>query len=64
MTDYATLPLQAHEDRSVFLEHAWNIGSAYRNQAIELIATCQHLSQDLSRLAAPKFLHEDAELRR
>jgi hypothetical protein len=26
MTDYATLPLQAHDNRSAFLEHAWNIG--------------------------------------
>ena len=60
MSDYTTLPLQAHDNRSMFLEHAWNIGRAYRNQAIELISICQLLS----RLAPPKFVHEDAELRR
>ncbi len=62
MTDYAsTLPLEAHDDhRSAFLEHAWNIGRAYRNQAMELISICQLLS----RLAPPKLAHEDAELRR
>ena len=60
MTDYTTLPLQAHDDRSLFLDHAWNIGRAYRNQAIELISICQFVS----RLASPKLLHEDAELRR
>ena len=62
MTDYAqaSLPLQAHDNKSTFLEHAWNIGRAYRNQAMELISVCQFLS----RLVAPKFLHEDAELRR
>ena len=45
MTDYATLPLQAHDNRSAFLEHAWNIGRAYRNQAMELISICQFLSR-------------------
>ena len=60
MTDYATLPLQAHEDRLAFFEHAWNIGRAYQYQAIELIATCLYLSH----LTPPKFIHEDAELRR
>ncbi|KAI9440444.1 hypothetical protein H4582DRAFT_2097302, partial [Lactarius indigo] len=60
MTDYTTLPMEAHDNRSVFVEHAWNIGRAYRNQALELISMCRLLS----RLAPPKFLHEDAELRR
>ena len=62
MTDYAQaiLPLQAHDNRSAFLEHAWNIGRGYRNQATELISICQFLS----RLALPEFLHEDAELRK
>ncbi|KAH9066569.1 hypothetical protein EDB87DRAFT_436231 [Lactarius vividus] len=60
MTDYTTLPMEAHDNRSVFLERAWNIGRAYRNQALELISMCRLLS----RLAPPKFLHEDAELRR
>ncbi|KAI9452685.1 hypothetical protein BJY52DRAFT_1225982 [Lactarius psammicola] len=60
MADYATLPLEAHDNRSLFLEHAWNIGRAYRNQAMELISICQLLS----RLAPPKLLHEDAEMRR
>ncbi|KAH9172508.1 hypothetical protein EDB89DRAFT_2069590 [Lactarius sanguifluus] len=53
--------MEAHGDnRSLFLEHAWNIGRAYRNQALELISICQLLPQ----LAPPKFVHEDAELRR
>ncbi|KAN0137486.1 hypothetical protein V8E53_004537 [Lactarius tabidus] len=59
MTDCTTLPLEAHNNRSVYLEQAWNIGRAYRNQAMELIAICQLLS----RLAPPKLVHEDAELR-
>jgi hypothetical protein len=60
MTDYATLPLQAHDNRSAFLEHAWNIGRAYRNRAIELISICQFLS----RFAPPTFSHQDTEVRR
>ncbi|KAH9033793.1 hypothetical protein EDB85DRAFT_1052527 [Lactarius pseudohatsudake] len=61
MTDHTTLPLGAHGDnRSVFLEHAWNIGRAYRNQALELISICLLLS----RIAPPKLAYEDAELRR
>ncbi|KAH8978122.1 hypothetical protein EDB86DRAFT_3249238, partial [Lactarius hatsudake] len=61
MIDFATLPLEAHGDnRSVFLEHAWNIGRAYRNRALELISICQLLS----RIAPPKLAYEDAELRR
>ncbi len=60
MTDYATLPLEARDNRSVFLEHAWNIGRAYRNRAMQLISICRLLS----RLAPPKFVHEYAELRR
>ena len=60
MADHSTLPLEAHDNRSVFLEHAWNIGRAYRNQALELICICQLLSQ----IAPPKLTHEDAELRR
>ncbi|KAI9438911.1 hypothetical protein H4582DRAFT_102592 [Lactarius indigo] len=60
MTDY-TLPLGAHgTNRSEFLERAWNIGRAYRNQALELISICRLLSQ----IAPPKFAHEDAGLRR
>lgn len=62
MTDYAqaTLPLQARDNRSLFLEHAWNIGRAYRNRAIELIS----IYQFISRLAPPKRAQEYAELRR
>ncbi|KAH9062545.1 hypothetical protein EDB83DRAFT_839940 [Lactarius deliciosus] len=61
MSDFTTLPLEAHSDnRSVFLEHAWNIGRAYRNRALELISICQLLS----RIAPPKLAYEDAELRR
>ncbi|KAI9432326.1 hypothetical protein H4582DRAFT_1105147 [Lactarius indigo] len=60
MSDFATLPLEAHDNRPLFLEHAWNIGGAYRNQAMELISICQLFS----RLAPPKILHEDVELRR
>ena len=60
MTDYTYLPLQAHDNRSVFLEHVWNIGRAYRNQAMELISICQLLS----RIAPPKLAPEDAELKR
>ncbi|KAH9062548.1 hypothetical protein EDB83DRAFT_2552038 [Lactarius deliciosus] len=60
MTGYASLPLEAHDNRSVFLEHAWNIGRAYRNQAMELISICRLLSL----LAPPQLAHEDAELRR
>ncbi|KAH9022921.1 hypothetical protein EDB84DRAFT_1509594 [Lactarius hengduanensis] len=61
MADYTTLPLEAHDtNRSVFLEHAWNIGRAYRNQAMELISICRLVSL----LAPPKLAHEDAELRR
>ncbi|KAI9438915.1 hypothetical protein H4582DRAFT_2142014 [Lactarius indigo] len=60
MTDRTTLPLEAHDNRSVFLSQAWNIGRAYRNQAMELISICQLLS----RIAPPKFAHEHAELRR
>jgi hypothetical protein len=59
MSDYAILPSQV-QDRSIYLEHAWNIGRAYRNQAIELISLCQHLS----RLAPPTFWHEYADMRR
>jgi hypothetical protein len=57
MTDCVSLPLEAHD---AFLEHAWNIGRAYRNQALELVSICQLLS----RIAPPKLVHEDAELRR
>ena len=54
----ASLPLEAHDNGSVFLENAWNIGRAYRNQALQLIALCQLLS----RIAPPKFAHEYPEL--
>jgi hypothetical protein len=54
----ASLPLEAHDNRSVFLENAWNIGRAYRNQALELISLCQLLS----RIAPPKLVHEYSEL--
>ncbi|KAF8271176.1 hypothetical protein EI94DRAFT_1721043 [Lactarius quietus] len=54
------LPLQTHDNKSMFLEHAWNIGRAYRNQAMELISICQLLS----RIAPLKLAHEDAELKR
>ncbi|KAF8264411.1 hypothetical protein EI94DRAFT_497408 [Lactarius quietus] len=60
MSDYTNLPLEAHDNRSVFLQHAWNIGRAYRNQALELISICQLLS----RAVPPMFAHEDTELRR
>jgi hypothetical protein len=60
MADCCTLPLQAHGNRPVFLEHVWNIGRAYRNQAMELISICQLLS----RIAPPTLAHEDAELKR
>ncbi|KAI9438944.1 hypothetical protein H4582DRAFT_104166 [Lactarius indigo] len=62
MSNYTgtTLPLEAHENRSLFLEDARNIGRAYRNRALELISICQLLSQ----YATPRFAHEDAELRR
>jgi hypothetical protein len=60
MSDLTTLPLQAHVDRLAFREHAWNIGRAYRNQAMELISICQLLSL----LAPPKLEHEYLELRR
>ncbi|KAI9440194.1 hypothetical protein BJY52DRAFT_1217192 [Lactarius psammicola] len=60
MSEYTGLPLEAHDNRSVFLEHAWNIGRAYRIQALELISECQLLSQ----IEPPKVEHEDAELRR
>ncbi|KAN0133581.1 hypothetical protein V8E53_008749 [Lactarius tabidus] len=56
----ASLPLKAHDNRSVFLENARNIGRAYRNQALELISICQLLS----RIAPPKLVHEHSELRR
>ena len=60
MTDYtqASLPLGAHDNGSVFLENAWNIGRAYRNQALQLIALCQLLS----RIAPPKLAHGYPEL--
>lgn len=60
MTDCVSLPLEAHDNISAFLKHAWNIGRAYRNQALELISICQLFS----RIAPPKLVHEDAELRR
>jgi hypothetical protein len=60
MGDRTTLPLEAQNNKSVFLEHSWNIGRAYRNQALELISMCQLLSQ----IAPPKLAHQDAELRR
>jgi hypothetical protein len=62
MADYAgaTLPMQSHDNKSVFLEHAWNIGRAYRNQAMELISICQLLA----RIVPPKLAHEHAELKR
>ncbi|KAN0133536.1 hypothetical protein V8E53_008704 [Lactarius tabidus] len=53
--------MDAHNtSRSVFLEHARNIGRAYQHQALELIYICQLIS----RLAPPKLVSEDAELRR
>ncbi len=55
-----TLPLDAHNNRSAFLAHSWNIGKAYRNQALELISICQLLS----RIAPPKLAHDDAKLRK
>ncbi|KAH9023012.1 hypothetical protein EDB84DRAFT_1509555 [Lactarius hengduanensis] len=58
--NYTTLPLEAHKNRLLFLEHARNIGRAYRNQALELISICQLFS----RIATPKFVHEDTELRK
>ena len=56
----ATLPLEARDNRSLFLEYAWNIGRSYRNQAIELIS----IYQFISRLSPPKLAQEYAELRR
>ncbi|KAH9033762.1 hypothetical protein EDB85DRAFT_1050880 [Lactarius pseudohatsudake] len=60
MPNYTTLPLEAHRNRSLFLEHARSIGRAYGSQALELISICQLLS----RIATPRFAYEDAELRR
>jgi hypothetical protein len=60
MANYSTLPLEAHENVSLFLGHATNLGRAYRNQALELISICQLLS----RIASPKCTHEYADLRR
>ncbi|KAF8268652.1 hypothetical protein EI94DRAFT_1700067 [Lactarius quietus] len=60
MTDCATLPLEALDNKSVFRERMWNIGRAYRNQAMELISICQLIS----RIAPPKLAHEDRELTR
>ena len=44
--------------RLLFLEHARNVGRAYQNEGLELISICELLS----RIAQPKFAHEDAEL--
>jgi hypothetical protein len=60
MAKYTSLPLESHKNRSLFLKHARDIGKAYKNQALELISICQLLS----RIASPKCVHEDAELRR
>ena len=60
MSDYDALPPEAHDNRSVFLDRAWNIGRAYRNQAMELISLCQFLSH----LSPPTLVHEDFELRK
>jgi hypothetical protein len=60
MTKYTSLPLESHKIKSLFLKHARNVGRAYKNQALELISVCQLLS----RIASPKCVHEDAELRR
>ena len=60
ITEYTSLPLESHKNRSLFLKHARDIGKAYKNQALELISICQLLS----RIASPKCVHEDAELRR
>jgi hypothetical protein len=55
-----TLPLESHEHRLLFLENETNLGRAYRNQALDLIFTCQLVSQ----IASPKCEHENAELGR
>jgi hypothetical protein len=54
-----TLPLESHKDRSLFLEHEVEIGSAYRNRALDLISMCRLISQT----ASPNCVHEDAELK-
>ncbi len=60
MSHYTTLPLEARDNRSAFLEHAWKIGRSYRNQALELISICQLFSL----IGPPKLVHEDSERRR
>lgn len=50
-----TLPLESHKYRP---QNETNLGSAYRNQALDLIFTCQLVSQ----IASPKCEHENAEL--
>ena len=52
-----TLPLESHKYRP---QNETNLGSAYRNQALDLIITCQLVSQ----IASPKCEHENAELGR
>ncbi|KAI9451455.1 hypothetical protein BJY52DRAFT_1352080, partial [Lactarius psammicola] len=59
MTNYTTFPLGAQNDSSVFIDHAKNIGRAYRNQAMELIDICRHFSQ-----VAPQLAHQEDDLRR
>ena len=59
-SDHTVPPLGAHDERSLFLDRAWNVGRAYRNQALRLISLCQLIS----RIASPTLSHEDAELKR
>ncbi len=58
MSNYTTFPTEAHDDRSVFIEYAMNIGRAYRNQATGLIDICRHFSQ-----VSPQHAHQDGDLR-
>ncbi|KAH9016378.1 hypothetical protein EDB83DRAFT_2556335, partial [Lactarius deliciosus] len=59
MTNYTTFPTGAHDDDSVFIDYAKNIGIAYRNQAMELINLCRHFSH-----LAPQLAHQNDDLRR
>jgi len=59
MTNYTTFPTEAHDDSSVFIDYATNIGRAYRSQAMGLIDMCRRFSQ-----VSPQHAHQDGDLRR
>ena len=56
--NYTSFSPGAHDNDSLFTEYERNVGGAYRDQAMELIDACRHITQ------VANVPHQDNDLRR